>query len=90
LDKKNLRGFHGFGILNTGRSNIRAYPSVFFEPRTAKFRGDFIGFKEALLMDEKIKSAEGPVFLYRNKELFVSLRNMAKLEHPRSEIFYRG
>jgi len=90
LDKKNLRGFLGFGILNADRGNIKSYPSVFFEARSAKFRGGFIGFKEALSIDEKIKQAEGPLFLDRNKELFASLRNRAKLEHLKSEIFYRG
>ena len=90
LDKKNLRGFQGFGILNAARSSIRAYPSVFFEPRTAKFRGDFIGFIEALSTDKKIKPTEGPVFLDRDKELFASLRNTTRLEHPSFKIFYKG
>ncbi len=90
LDKKNLRGFHGFDIPYYERDDLKAYASVFFDAKTAKFRGDFIGFKDALSMDEKIKPFRGPVFLSRDKKLFASLRNMIRLEHPRSEIFYRG
>ena len=89
LDKKNLRGFHGFGIIYDWARNIKVYPSVFFEPRTAKFRGDFIGFTEALPMVGKVKPVAGQIFMYRKKEIYASLRSMAKLEYSRSEIFYR-
>ncbi|GAG31347.1 unnamed protein product, partial [marine sediment metagenome] len=47
LDRKKLRGFRSFDVLSNVPS-LRVCPSIFFEARTAKFRGAFIGFADNL------------------------------------------
>lgn len=54
LDKKNLRDFQSFDILHDAKVQLKTYASVFFEARTAKFRGVFISFIAALSFDKKI------------------------------------
>jgi hypothetical protein len=42
LDKKNLRGFQSLDILQDTIPHLKPYESLFFEAKTAKFRGAFI------------------------------------------------
>jgi len=63
LDKKNLRDFQSFDTLY----NVSAFPkscaSIFFEAKTAKFRGNFIGFMHSLSFDKKITPQRKTIFL---------------------------
>ena len=92
LDKKNLRGFQGFEELTGEHVSIKtdASTSVFFDARTAKFRGDFIGFGNSLWFDQKIIFIETPIFLNIGKILF-----NFNLEHKINnfvgiKVFYKG
>lgn len=68
LDKKNLRGFKGMvGIHKKGLLQ-KSYTSIFFEARTAKFRGDFIGFTRSLSLDKKITPLRETIFLSSRQE----------------------
>ena len=89
LDMKNLRGFKGFEELTGEQVSLKmdANVSVFFDARTAKFRGGFIGFANSLLFSQKIGFFETPVFLNMNKELF-NYDLEQKIKHIRTNIFY--
>ncbi len=92
LDMKNLRGFNGFEEQVGDRVSLRmdASANVFFDARTAKFRGGFIGFANGLLFDQKIDLFDAPVFLNMNKEnreLF-NLDLDQKIKHVRANVFY--
>ncbi len=63
LDKKNLRDFQGLNSLYNINAFLKSYASVFFEARTAKFRGDFIGFMHSLSFDKKITPLRKTIFL---------------------------
>ena len=67
---KKLRGFKGFGGSTSELACIKTDAGVFFDARTAKFRGDFIGFVDSLWFSQKIGFVKTPVFLNIDKELF--------------------
>jgi len=71
LDKKNLRDFQGFNSLVNMGTFLKSYASIFFEARTAKFRGDFIGFMHCLSFDKKIKPLRERVFPNGQKKIFI-------------------
>jgi len=67
LDKKNLREFQSFNVLSLMNQYLKLHTSVFFEAKTAKFRGDFIGFLNSLLSDKKIAPDGKTVIFFEAK-----------------------
>jgi hypothetical protein len=63
LDKKNLREFQSFDILSLMNQYFQPHASVFFEAKTAKFRGGFIGFVNSLIFGKKI-APDGKTFIF--------------------------
>lgn len=90
LDKKNLRGFQSFDILSHIRAHIKQYNSLFFDAKTAQFRGAFIGFLEALSFDKKILPTGKTMFLRGEKRYFSDLVRSRKLHSFEGSLFYRG
>jgi hypothetical protein len=88
LDKKNLRGFQGVEGLGRKKTSLKTYASIFFDARTAKFRGDFIGFINSLWFDRRIISFKTPLFFGSNKKLFEYQLQGKKLKHIETTIFY--
>ncbi|GAJ25078.1 unnamed protein product, partial [marine sediment metagenome] len=70
LDKKNLRDFLGLSSLYNVSAFLKSYASVFFEARTAKFRGDFIGFMQSLSFEKKISLPKKTIFFNNQKKIF--------------------
>lgn len=89
LDKKNLRAFQGLNSLYNVRAFLKSYASVFFETKTAKFRGDFIGFMQSLLFEEKITPLKKTIFLGNQKKMFTLLLKLGKLKYIETPIFYK-
>ena len=90
LDKKNLREFQSFHILLNISPYLKPYTSVFFEAKTAKFRGGFIGFMNSLSFDKKIVPVRKTIFLSSKKKMFTSLLQSGKLRYSKNSIFYKG
>ena len=90
LDKKNLRGFQGLDILQDTIPHLKPYESLFFEAKTAKFRGAFIGFRESLLFDKKIAPVKGTIFLNGERRFFTHMLQSSSLKHAENIIFYTG
>jgi hypothetical protein len=90
LDKKNLRQFQNFDLLCHKGFYLKEYPSVFFEAKTAKFRGAFIGFTNSLLFEEKIFPERTTIFLTSKREIFTLLSQLGKLRYADRLIFFRG
>jgi len=89
LDKKKLRDFHGFDIYHLEGNKLKTYLSIFLNAETTKYRGDFIGFVDSLLFDNKIKLVPKSVFFRAEKEKFSSLKLFEKLNPSKTEIFYQ-
>lgn len=92
LDLKNLRGFKGFKEITGEEVSLKtdARASVFFDARTAKFRGDFIGFANSLWFNRKLSFVEIPVFLDMDKVLFdINLVHKIK-NYVGTNVFYKG
>jgi hypothetical protein len=89
LDKKNLRDFQGLNSLYNISAFLKSYASVFFEARTAKYRGDFIGFMHSLSFDKKITPPRKTVFLSGQKKMFTPLLQLGKLKYIETPIFYK-
>jgi len=87
LDKKHLRSFQN--ITYNGPS-LKDYSSIFFNARTAKLRGDFIGFVESLSLTERLKPVGKTVFFSSTKRIFKSLSKLEKLKEVKSPIFFKG
>jgi len=86
LDKKHLRSFQN--ITYSGPS-LKDYSSIFFNARTAKLRGDFIGFIESLSFTKGLKSVGKTVFFSSAKRIFKSLSKLEKLKKVKSPIFFK-
>jgi len=86
LCKKNLRAYRGTDILSNSRYHPIGYDRIFFNAKTAKFRGDFIGFHEALLINAKLSSRTNPVFF--KKSLFSNFKTGMK--PTETLIFFKG
>jgi len=89
LDKKNLRDFQGLNSLYNVSAFLKSYAFVFFEARTAKFRGDFIGFMQSLSFEKKITPLKKTIFLSDQKKIFTPLLQLGKLKHIETHIFYK-
>jgi len=89
LDKKNLRDFQGTGSLCNTSALLKSYVSVFFEARTAKFRGAFIGFMHSLPFDRRFPPVGKTIFLTTQKRMFTRLLESPKLRYTESPIFYK-
>lgn len=90
LDKKHLRDFQGLNSLyNISTTFLKSRAFVFFEARTAKFRGDFIGFIHSLSFDKKIKPLGKAVFLSGQKKIFTPLLQLGKLKYVETPVFYK-
>lgn len=89
LDKKNLRDFLGLSSLYNVSTFLKSYAPVFFEARTAKFRGDFIGFMQSLSFDKKITPKKKTIFLSYQKKIFIPLLLLGKLRYIETTIFYK-
>jgi len=90
LDKKNLREFQSFDIIHNTSLYMKTYAPVFFEAKTAKFRGAFIGFVDSLSFDKKIAPLSKTIFLSTHKKIFTSLLSPGKLRYSKNSIFYKG
>jgi len=89
LDKKNLRDFQSFDTLYNVSTFPKSCASIFFEAKTAKFRGDFIGFTDSLSPDKKITALSKTIFLRGQKKIFAPLFQLRKLKHTETAIFYK-
>lgn len=73
LDRKHLRGFQSFDTLYNVSTLPENGASIFFESKTAKFRGDFIGFMDSLSLDRKLQLLRKTIFLSAQKKTFAPL-----------------
>ena len=90
LDKKNLREFQSFDILSLMNQYLKPHASIFFEAKTAKFRGDFIGFLNSLPFDKKILMARKTIFLSIQKNIFTHLVRSRRLTYSQDTVFFKG
>lgn len=86
LDKKCLRSFHGITYSGVSLEN---YNSIFFDARTAKLRGDFIGFLESLSSIKNIKPKPQIVFYDNRKKMFKPLFELKKMDITKIPIFFK-
>jgi len=89
LDKKKLRDYQGLDSFGNRSAFLKYYPRVFFDAKTAKFRGDFIGFLDGLSFQKKICPTKKEIFLHRAKKIFSSLEQTGKLKGIDTVIFLR-
>jgi len=86
LDKKHLRSFQS--ITYNGPS-LEDYSSIFFDAKTAKLRGDFIGFIDSLFLAKGLKPVGKTVFFSSTRKAFTSLLKLEKLKPVKSPIFFK-
>ncbi len=89
LDRKKLRSFNGLDELFKNVEIINACDEVFFNARTAKFRGDFIGFVESLSFSKPLSVSPSYIFLDQSKQLFRNTDYPIMNESKNIEIFFR-
>ena len=90
LDKKNLRKFQSFNVLSLMNQYLKPHAYVFFEAKTAKFRGDFIGFLNSLPFDKKILMMRKTIFLNIKKKIFTHLVQSRRLTYSKDTVFFKG
>jgi len=87
LDKKHLRSFQN---ITYDGPLLKDYSSIFFNAKTAKLRGDFIGFIDSLSLAKGLKQVGKTVFFSSTKRIFKSLSKLEKLKKVKSPIFFKG
>ena len=73
LLKKNLRKFAGVEVLEEIPNLVPMPASLFFDPTTAQYRGDFIGFMDALEAIQPLKPVRKSIFI-QGKTFFSDLK----------------
>ena len=68
LCKKNLRVYRGTDLLSNFKASLRHYEKLFLDAKSVKFRGDFIGFQDALLSKNQLLPC--PKVLFANRCFF--------------------
>ena len=86
LDKRHLRDFQKITYIG---ALLKKYSSIFFDAKTAKLRGDFIGFVESLFFDKKMKSPEKALFFSSTRKIFLPLLKFERLKQFKSPIFFK-
>ena len=86
LDKKHLRSFQS---ITYNGPLLKDYGSIFFNAKTAKLRGDFIGFIDSLSLAKGLKPVGKTVFFSSTKRIFKSLSKLEKLKQVKSPIFFK-
>lgn len=86
LNKKNLRSFQS---ITYNGPLLKDYSSIFFNAKTAKLRGDFIGFIDSLSLAKGLKPVGKTVFFNSTKRIFKSLSKLEKLKQIKSPIFFK-
>jgi hypothetical protein len=86
LDKRHLRDFQKITYIG---ALLKRYSSIFFDAKTAKLRGDFIGFVESLFLDKKMKSPEKTLFFSSTRKIFLPLLKFERLKQFKSPIFFK-
>lgn len=86
LDKKHLRSFQN---ITYNGPLLKEYSSIFFDARTAKLRGDFIGFIDSLSLAKGLKPVGKTVFFSSTRRVFKSLLKLEKLKQIKSPIFFK-
>ena len=86
LDKKHLRSFQN---ITYNGPLLKDYISIFFNAKTAKLRGDFIGFIDSLSLAKGLKPVGKTVFFSSTKRIFKSLSKLEKLKQVKSPIFFK-
>jgi hypothetical protein len=89
LDKKHLRGYRGWDPLQPYKTKAKKSLFIFFDPRTAKFRGDFIGFDNALSVDKKIHRFVKPLFFGTGRNYFTQTLPEKKITGIGSPLFFK-
>jgi hypothetical protein len=88
LDRKNLRKFLGSHILHRKIFRCAQEGSVFFEAKSARYRGSFIGFLASLSDSRKLQPADQAVF-YGSHKTFFAANNSKPLHCPQKTIFWK-
>lgn len=70
LDKKGLRSFNGLKEIFQRTGRFKLATQVFFDARTANYRGDFIGFEASLSSVKTTVRMFDYIFLYQKKGKF--------------------
>jgi len=86
LDKKHLRSFQN---ITYNGPLLKDYSYIFFDAKTAKLRGDFIGFVESLSLAKGLKPVGKTIFFSSTKRIFKSLSKLEKLKQIKSPIFFK-
>jgi hypothetical protein len=82
--KKKLRNYEGVRAFSYSHKLSPEEAELFFSARTAQYRGDFIGFIQALLESSTITKFPKDIFYNQEGSLFNSLVMIDKLilKHP--------
>lgn len=80
LDKKNLRDFQSFDTLYNVKLHSKIYTFIFLKAKEVKFRGNFIGFTNSLVLDRKIISEKKEIVFFKQsgakfREIFIGFKN---------------
>lgn len=73
LVRKRLRNFEGVNVLCNQSTNLHPIGSVFFQAETAKYRGDYLGFTNAITIISKLQPIRGNLFIDDSRSLFINL-----------------
>jgi hypothetical protein len=88
LVKKNLRDYIGISIFDNIQTHLKKTETIFFDPKTAIFRGDFIGFINSLQFTNKIDPNVFKSTKMFKKDYFVNLKCKADLKPYEGTFFF--
>ena len=90
LVKKNLRDYLGTQIFLDLNPGLTPIESVFFDYKTASFRGDFIGFINSLQFESKIRPEIMNIIEKNQKGIFTVFDNPPGIIKWHGKVFFEG
>ena len=88
LLKKNLRKYAGQEILRIVPLLQSSFESLFFDAKSAQYRGDFIGFEHSLEEFQPLQAFQYESFYHKERIFFANLSDDELMEIP-TDIFFR-
>lgn len=90
LLKKGLRNYEGPSVLAQAAGLTKPQGSIFFQAGTARYRGDFIGFSQAMQDQPALAACPTPIFLKPVRKRWNNFPEPQLSANQTGHLFFRG
>ncbi|TAL75081.1 MAG: hypothetical protein EPN88_03385 [Bacteroidetes bacterium] len=89
LDKRNLRKYQSLQKVLKNKKSIKPINQIFLKAETIEFRGDFIGFSNAIIVTQRIKIGKTLFFATSKSNYFSNCLKQKQIKVPNKILFFQ-